>query len=460
VYSILKDGQQLTLSVELLVPLTWPNEIEDQLMKVNHHRHLPYLRLAQVEYKRAILHHDTTKILRTAIRIGLPSMAASKDDRTPRDEGIIRLILYFLRNIAMIEQPMDLPSDGDEADVSRSTTIDGFHSQDVFQLLLAVSSSMGDDFVKEDVVVLEVLFHLLKGTNPEKLFLDDQQFGQSTVDEFTQIMQKEKAMLAGYKRNAPTRHNRFGTMVWIKRDNDKVTTVTGQTVLHGEGAAFSEMDKSKRWNKPKIRGRQNLDAKESAEFGKQVSLAPSARRHLRQFVEEFLDSSFNPLFTHLRKAIEREVDRIQEDTHPMQFYYLISWFLHAECARRRSAKARRDMKVKGKPNPVTGTDEDESFGLVASVLNQETFVLLNRFLQRAQDNKEWKELSAGMRCFTQIVSLLSLRLPRSHLIMLPAHHCPRNGRLSTRRRPRNRGKYSEPNLLRGINPRPRNCPAP
>jgi replication fork protection complex subunit Tof1/Swi1 len=335
-------------------------------------------------------------------------MVAPKNERTPRDDGIIRLLLYFFRNIAMTEQPKDLPSDGDEADVSRSATIDGFHSQDVFQLLLTVSSSMGEEFMKEDVVVLEVLFHLLKGINPEKLFLDEQQFAQSSGEEFKQIVEKEKAMLAGYKRNAPTRHNRFGTMVWIKRDDNKVTTISGQSVLHGQGAAFSEMDKSKKWNKPKFRGRQNVDAKESTEFTKQVSLNPSARRHLRRFVEDFLDSSFNPLFTHLRKALEREADRVQEEQHPMQFYYLISWFLHAECARRRSAKARRDGLCKEKAGVVIGTEEDESFGLVASVLNQETFVLLNRFMQRAQDNKEWKELSAGMRCFTQIVSEIYL----------------------------------------------------
>lgn len=394
--------------VELLIPLTWPIEIEDQLMKVNHHRHLPYLRLAQVEYKRAILHHDTTKILRTAVRIGLPSMVASKSERSPRDEGIIRLVLYFFRNVALIEQPGDLPSNGDEVEISRSATIDAFHSQDVFQLLLTVASSMGDEFVKEDVVVLEVLFHLLKGINPEKLFLDEQEFSKVTGNEFQELLQKENAMLAGYKRHAPTRHNRFGTMVWIKRDNEKVTTVTGQNALHGQDKAFSQMDKSKKWNKPRHRGKQNLDEKDSSQFTKSVSLNSSARKHLRGFVEEFLDSSFNPLFQHLRKGIEREVDRVVEDTHPMQFYYLISWFLHAECARRRSAKARkeRDAKVKGKGTSgiVLEADEDESFGLVASVLNQETFVLLNRYLQRGQDMKDWKELSAGMRCFTQIVS--------------------------------------------------------
>ncbi|KAF2424919.1 timeless-domain-containing protein [Tothia fuscella] len=392
--------------LELLIPLTWPIEIEDQLMKVNHHRHLPYLRLAQVEYKRAILHHDTAKILRTAVRIGLPSMAAPKNDRTPRDEGIIRLVLYFFRNVALIEQPSDLPSNGEEVEVSRSATIDAFHKQDVFQLLLTVASSMGDEFAKEDVIVLDILFHLLKGINPEKLFQDDQEHAQATGSEFKALLQKENAMLAGYKRHAPTRHNRFGTMVWIKRDNEKVTTVTGQKALAGQDTAFSQMDKSKKWNKPRHRGKQNLDEKDSSQFTKRVSLSSSARKNLRTFVEEFLDSSFNPLFQHLRKAIEREMERIVEET-PMQFYYLISWFLQAECARRRSAKERKEklalVKGKGRLGELAELDEDEAFGLVASVLNQETFVLLNRFLQKGQDNKEWKELSAGMKCFTQIL---------------------------------------------------------
>src|SRR5882672_2887429 len=36
-------------------------------------------------------------------------------------------------------------------------------------------------------------------------------------------------------------------------------------------------------------------------------------------------------------------------------------------------------------------------------MNQETFVLLNRFMQRSQDDKTWQDLNAGMKCFTQIL---------------------------------------------------------
>ena len=37
------------------------------------------------------------------------------------------------------------------------------------------------------------------------------------------------------------------------------------------------------------------------------------------------------------------------------------------------------------------------------MLNQETFVLLNRYMQRSQDEKSWLDLNAGMKCFTQIL---------------------------------------------------------
>jgi replication fork protection complex subunit Tof1/Swi1 len=49
------------------------------------------------------------------------------------------------------------------------------------------------------------------------------------------------------------------------------------------------------------------------------------------------------------------------------------------------------------------TAEDESYGLVAEVMNQETFILLNRFMQKSQDEKAWQDLNAGMKCFTQIL---------------------------------------------------------
>ncbi|KAL0265326.1 Topoisomerase 1-associated factor 1 [Diplodia seriata] len=384
-------------SMEVLVPITWPLQLDQDEATLNHHKHIPYLQLAQTKYKRVALQHHA-KILRTAVRLALPSMAETRRERSNRDNGIISIVLYFLRNIALITHPPNLPEDDNQAEISRSATIDAFHYQDIFQLLLTVASSIGDEFVDQDVILLEVLFHLLKGVDVEKLFMEEEKLASSNTNELRDLIQKEKAMLAGYAKHAPTRHNRFGTMIWVKRDDEKVSTVSGQDVLASSERTMQKMDKTKKWNKPRHIGKKKNNDLPMDEFDKKVPLDKSARKHLKAFVEEFLDSSFNPLFTHLRKAIENEADRVLTETHPRQFCYLISWFLQAECARRRKAK-----KAAQKTSTTATASEDESFALIASVLNQETFILLNRFMQFGLDSHSWQNLNAAMKCFTQIL---------------------------------------------------------
>lgn len=382
--------------LELLVPLTWPLEKNDAQMTVNHHRHMPYLQLAQLEYKRAILQHNAS-ILRTAVRVGLPSMAMEVTERGSRDDGIIKLLLYFFRNVVMLAAPINLSIEGNANEISRSATIEAFHQQEVFALLLTIASNIGDEFKTQDTVVLEVLFHLLKGISAEKLFMDKGKRNLGSTDELSSLLKKEAGMHRNYAKNAPTRHNRFGTMIWVKRDENRMSTVSGQDILKNNQQTLSKMDQTKKWNKPR---QQSKDVDQSFDrFDLPVRLSDSATTHLRSFVEEFLDSGFNLLFNSIRRAIEREADRVLE-SHSQQFFYLISWFLEAERTRRKRKQA-EDKKKK-----TSEIFEADSFGLVASVLNQESFVLLSRFMQDRLDMKAWRELHAGMRCFTQILLIV------------------------------------------------------
>ena len=376
------------------MPLTWPIEKNELQTTVNHHRHIPYLQLAQISYKREILEHESS-ILRTAVRIGLPSIALPLGERGAREEGIIKLLLYFFRNLVMISAPQNLPVEWNEAEVSRSATIQSFYQQDVFALLLTIASNIGEDFNTQDVVILELLFYLLKGIDIEKLFMNEAQLEAQKSSDLQGLIAKEAAMLRGYAENAPTRHNRFGTMIWVKRDDERMSSVSGQDVLSNSQKTMSRMDQSKKWNKPK-RGR-NAE-QDPNNFDVPIPLTVSACEHLRSFVEEFLDSSFNPLFSHVRRAIEREADRVL-DVHAQQYFYLVSWFLEAERIRRKGKQRKHDKK----PQFTGSAFEDDSFGIVASVLNQETFILLNRFMQDRLDLKSWHEVNAGMRCFTQIL---------------------------------------------------------
>lgn len=378
--------------LELLVPLTWSIGRGGLEMTVNHHRHVPFLQLAQLGYKRSIINFDGARILHTAVRVALPSMAEAQSERSTRDVGIIKLVLYFLRNIAMIAPPPNVEYDGDEAEISRSATIDAFDYQDIFQLLLTMSSTMGEDFSLQDVTVMEVIFHLVKGVDIEKLFMNEEQLDNRKVDELVGLRNQEAGMKRSYARTAPTRHNRFGTMIWVKRDDAKVSNVSGQDALLDGGRSLAKMDKAKKFNPPR---RAWKGENGPLNFDTPVPLNIRAQKSLRAFVEDFLDSGFNPLFQHIRRAIDREAERVLL-YHERQFFYLVSWFLEAERVRRKFKK-----QAKGKKPPPA--EELDSFALVASALNQEMFITLNRAMDMAYESKAWQDLNAAMKCFTQIL---------------------------------------------------------
>ena len=374
---------------EVMVPLTWPIEKDRDTMTVNHHRHMPVLQLAQLGYKRAIINFDAVPILGAAVRIALPSMAVPIGDRTPRDQGIIKLVLFFLRNLAMISPPSGTKFEGDESQISRSALIDAFSFQDIFLTLLTISSNVGEDFRTEDVIVMEIIFHLVKRVDSGKLFVSEKQVNRVKADELAAAMSKEAAMLRSHTKNAPTRHSRFGTMIWVKRESGKLSTVTGQDALLDSAARERKMDKSKTFKPPRRARKEEMEPKD---LGPPVSLDERARQQLGAFVSEFLDAGFNPLFSHVRKSIDREAPHVL-DYHRGQFFYLVAWFLEAERMRR---KAKQD------PKSAPADEDVGSFNLVAEVLNQEMFITLNRYLERAYTDKDWLLLSTAMRCLTQI----------------------------------------------------------
>lgn len=383
--------------VDLLKELTWPLGEEDAYATVNYHRHLPFLQLAQVAYKRAVLHHETAQILRTVIRIIVPIMSTPKEDRVNRDMQVLNAVLHFLRNIAIISQPQNLPSQGDENDVSRASTINAFHDQDVLQLILTIASTINEDFSQQDVVILELLFQLLKGIDPKALFKETSEVDNDRAKAFRALMDKEKAMMASYQKNAPSRHNRFGTMVWVKRPDQKLSTLSGQKVMLDETKTMLAMDSSKVWNKPKPRSKQTEHFNETNDFAATVHLDEPTRKVLRSFVEDFLDSSFNPLFNSLRRAVSSDADHAHS-YNARQYYYLMGWFLQAERARQETIRQNKSRQPASAP-----LEEDSPFVYIAAVMTQENFVLLNRKMQQSLDDKEWSDLHACMHAFTEIL---------------------------------------------------------
>ncbi|KAF4594990.1 Topoisomerase 1-associated factor 1 [Ophiocordyceps camponoti-floridani] len=376
--------------LEILVPLTWPIERDKERMTVNHYRHMPVLELAQLQYKKVILSFDRAQILQTAIRIAVPSIALPIGDRTPRDQGTIKLVLFFIRNMAMISSSGNKNGediDGEVSQISRSSTLDAFSQQGIFLFLLTISSGMGEEYRTEDTTVMEILYHLVKGVDVDQLFMHDKEVNKAKAKELSVLMEKESKTLNTHSRKGHARHSRFGTMIWVTRQDNKMSSLSGQDVLLDKTARNQKIDNDKVFRPPRRSKKPNGDERDLAPPAK---LDTRARTQLREFVQDFLDSGFNKLFQHVRRSMEREASHVMQ-YHRRQFFYLVSWFLQAERARRlRNGKA-------------ASSGEVDSFSLVAGVLNQEMFIKLNGALHESYEMKDWRELTAVMRCFTQIL---------------------------------------------------------
>ena len=183
-------------------------------------------------------------------------MAHEQKERSPVEETIIKVVLYFIRNVCLITRPTK-PRWEDDVDISRSITIEAFQQQGVFDLLLAVGSSLAERFSEHDMELLDIVYHLVKGIDIDALFASREQTQTANNKELHDLLAKERNMHAEYRRNAPSRHNRFGAMFWIKREDGKRSTIFGQKSLISDQASMQAMDKSKIWRKPRRPVRNN-----------------------------------------------------------------------------------------------------------------------------------------------------------------------------------------------------------
>lgn len=285
--------------VELLVPLTWPFDKNPNKMTVNHHKHIGVLEYAQVAYKNGLLHHRSGAVLRAIVRVCLPSMALPPKERTERDEGIIKLVLYLLRNIALIDHPNPTETDNGE-EISRDITIITLHEQNIFDLLLTVSSGMGGEFRYQGTVVMEILYHILKGVDIGRLFVTDEHESAKNMSQLETLLCMERNLKAKSERAQTTRHSRFGTTLWVQKSDGRRVTVSGQDVLSEKSRGLEKINDSKRWKKPKPRGGKSATGVVN-DFDVTVTLRSSTQRILRGFVENFLHDGFNRTDTIFRQ---------------------------------------------------------------------------------------------------------------------------------------------------------------
>lgn len=347
--------------LEILVPLLWPIEISPETPE-NVVASADLLKQAQIRYKRALLGHPSKSILKAVVRLCIPSVAKSKADRDQRDIGIMKLVVFFIRNMLAID-PVE--ADGKTDDINRSATLEAFENQGVLDLMLTLGSCTGYDIVGVDLPLLDSLYQMVKGLDVADIF-------KSSPNEPDNQLKK---LLDSEKRNKPvgsSRHSRFASTMTVMH-NGAMISVTGPT---------ASIEKSlEKFDKSKQPGRR-LTKPTTGVWEVPVFVGHSAKRYIRVFSELFNDSAFNPLMKTVRKALEQE-----DNIGPVFKHYLVvlKWFLGVEMYRK-----------------------TPDFGLIASVVNQEAFIIIMRSIRQGVQAKNWTMVKTAMDAFKMTLVVVNL----------------------------------------------------
>ncbi|KAK6518527.1 Topoisomerase 1-associated factor 1 [Arthrobotrys conoides] len=372
--------------VELLVPLTWPLNKTELSMTVNHHRHLAVLQRSQAYYKKHILTHQSGCVLKACCVNALSPMTVALSERTSRDEGIIRLVLYLIRNLLQIEE-LEAENDNVWDDISKSSTIESFDGQGIFDLLLSIISGVPELFQQQDVIVVEILFYLLLGVDMRQFVVSALEPGATKLlDPLAHILKTERPPV-GLK--AQSRHTRFGTTVVLKKEDGQNKVVTGHSALVDEGTGLRKLDDAKKWRKPQHGGNNKHTM-----LGGRAYLDLSARDKLRRFLGHILISGFSSLFQNVRKAIERDSERILGNTHIAQLFFVGGSLMEFG----------RGMKQNGIMLADSRILRLREF---STLLQPETFIILFRHIREGLESKSWDYVQSGCRYFTQALLVVS-----------------------------------------------------
>lgn len=399
--------------LELLVPLTWPISLS-KTSNPNHFTHMPYLEVAYLKYKNAILAHPEHRIFRALIHLCLPALSTPENKRTLRHRSTLKLSVYFLRNICRINYRDNMDNQFEQLylDTSRNTEVQVMKQQGVLDFLMALSSNISStEFPYLNTPLMECLYYLLYGVDASTLFestdkiiLDEN--GQR--NDLKSLLSRDKARENNLKSRLAKRTNRSTALVSIKDSNGDTSAVISRAHTIGTSDVLDSLDEYKTKRLPKLSnharmtiksnvpGADNLDRFIENQWNVTILLTKEVREILHDFCCDFLQVSFNPLFKNLRNYFEnewmesagKEFSNIVQYEHQIHFLYLASSFLRIE-------RTRLSIKFDKK--------EDVDFGLVAEALIHNMFIIVMKMMRVSIETRAWAVAYTSMRCFNEII---------------------------------------------------------
>ena len=414
--------------LELLVLLTWPTDVDrntlmkDFTAKTSNRR-------AQVVYKHHILAYKQGKTLKAVLRLGLAALKVPKDEREPRDINILRLILFFIRNVLYIEplpitkgpkavgNASALPGGISADEIALPAVLQAFERNNVLLFLNSIAHAVLTEINEESfgLLVMECVALLTRGVMTEELVLPrayapdlatnvppaSSVAGMGLLD----LLGEEKRRKNHATNSISTRHGRFGTLLSLRNSsNASYFAVSGQKALASTYDTLQKLDTTKNWHKPaNFKYDSNAYAKRAS-----VLLGERAAAVLNRFVSQLLISgSFNNLLMfvarHLtnlandRDAGAKGILGAVDATELALYFLTIAWFFRYK---------RERAQALSEQNRTPGPDEDGlDYGSVGAALSEVNFILLISYFRSSFETKDYDSLHVAMVCFREMLMI-------------------------------------------------------
>ncbi|KXS15619.1 timeless-domain-containing protein [Gonapodya prolifera JEL478] len=393
------DDQKLSSAVvELLVPMTWPIDLESDDIPGQHD--------VLLSYKEAFCREGP---LRAVFKVLVKTLAVPPRTRIDRDHSLIRMCLTLFLNLLLIKDPAPAPSASAEEYI-RSTLqeelVCRLKEDKILDFMVTLASSADErEYEDWNMMVAEIIYNILLGWGVSEV-LD----ASSRTRRIAEALQKEQQRKRQQAALHPIRHSRFGGSFTFRMDDGHAVNVFNSDL------AFARIDDA--LDKGKKKRARREEKGEDEHHQRRAIASERTRGVLKEFAESLLESSFNVLLHSMKRDFDRESAKVRKDDRA-RYLWLASFFL--EFQRETYRKVLANFVPPPKPTTAppgpenTDTNPEEqmveppaefNYDSVATIVDLRTLSFIVRQVRQYNDDKEWGMLHIALDCFKEILKTL------------------------------------------------------
>ncbi|KAJ3050999.1 Topoisomerase 1-associated factor 1 [Rhizophlyctis rosea] len=365
-----ENDKLATAAAEILVPLTWPVDLEsaDSFTELEHLR----------SYKGAFVQND---VLPSVMHVLISALAIDYPIRSINDHGKIRLILTLFRNLLAIpdvQSDIKASASGYARSSHQELLVVEMQKCGILQILEGMSSFSEEmENVDYNMLIMEIYYYLFVERDPAELVNPMEHASRNLKALNDKDYHDRRQNLPAVPRS---RHPRFGGTLQFKLASGRQFNVHEMT--KGIQSVQDALDQDKTARRVGGGKKQKMDdLPKIRQF-----LTFEARTVLSNVADAFLERSFNPLMKTVKKDMDLERPKVRQDDY-LRFFWLCGFFLQYQ----------RLVYAK---DANTQTANFDKVGVVAN-LRGVMFALTR--IRMCQDEKRGDELPLAVECLKQLI---------------------------------------------------------